>query len=116
MLLEKLNYQISIREAQQGKQLKMGEITQIKEVIQQHGYIQTSKTIEEKTSDFAVDKMLTYACDKALNGFDLKGNSFKSQKEVSSTLQQVQTQMNQSNRVKNSLHKEVEKEKGIGIE
>lgn len=114
-VLERLNYQVSIRVAQEGKTPKMSEINLLKDVIQQHGHISMPKAADERMSDFAVDKLLTVACDRALSGFDLKGASFKSQKEVDSTMHQVQTQMDQQTRAKGVHKRGVSKDTDISI-
>jgi hypothetical protein len=90
--LEHLNYQISIAEAKQGRELRIGEIVLLKDVIRDQGFIQTQK-VEKSVSDLVTDKALTAACEKALYGSSLNDLSKKREVSVQSLTLQVEKQI-----------------------
>ena len=92
-VLERLDYQISIREAHLGRKLKMREIDLLKGAIQQYGHIPVPKAADAKIADLTIDRMLIIACDRALSGMDVKDQDFiRSKKEVFSATEQLQNQ------------------------
>lgn len=108
-VLEKLNYQISIGEAQQGRKLRMDEINAIKEVIQEHGHVLVPKTCEKGMADFAIDKTLTLACDRALNG-QRRNRLNITGKETATTIQQIQRHVEQENIIQATQKKDLGRE------
>lgn len=113
-VLERLNYQISIVEAQQGRKLKMGEINVIKGVIREHGHVQMSKVDDKRMADFVIDKTLMVACDRGLNGYR-NLSAITSRDEVATTTQQVQKQVYQEMDIQEIHKKDIGRDVGNSI-
>lgn len=92
--LESLSYQVCLARAQRGRNLKTNEIEVIKETIQQHGYVNLPKSIEKTTYKLLTDRLLSKACEKALEGVNMSSRLTQEKKVLSlKSLEQQTTQM-----------------------
>lgn len=72
LMADRMSYQISILEAQQGRKLKIGEIYALKEMFQERGFIQISKEVGDVVTHLVTDRALEAPCYRAIHGFPLK--------------------------------------------
>lgn len=92
--LESLSYQVCLARAHRGRDLKTNEIEVIKETIQQHGYVNLPKSIEKTTYKLLTDRLLSKACEKALEGVNMSSRLTQEKKVLSlKSLEQQTTQM-----------------------
>lgn len=111
LVLKRLSYQVSIFEAQYGRELRMSEIHALKEIIREHGHVQVPKTVEKNIADYAIDKSLTEVCDRALHDPSFKDkNLLKTDKIDISSMQQTSKQSDQGKEMEVALKNELGRE------